>query len=287
MTTIANPPITSHCFSIDVEGFAESNAESFSIASELIGSRTELDEIQANVDAALQLLSQFKVKATFFCLGHLAADRPQIIRSIAKEGHEISSHGYHHKRLFDLQDKEVIHSITRSKQELEQVAGQKVFGFRAPDFSIRKSNLDALDLIQQAGYLYDSSIYPVSMHDVYGVQGAERKIHTLSNGLIEFPPASIKILGGSIPVLGGGYFRLSPIWFLNRALRYFSKSGIPAMIYLHPYEIGDRYPRLDDISYYRRFRHCVNMSKGKQKLGSIFKEHAFRPAIDFIRLFGK
>ncbi len=274
-----------HCFSVDVEGFCESNSESFTVPSGLIANRSELDEIQANIETTLQLLSQFHVKATFFCLGHLASQRPEIIRAIANEKHEIGSHGYWHKRLFNLKSADLAESIIRSKEELEQVSGQKVLGFRAPDFSIQASNIKVLDLIQKAGYLYDSSIYPISMHDVYGIPGARRDLHQLANGMIEFPPSSIRFLGVSFPVLGGGYFRLAPLWVSRLALKHFTRAGMPAMMYLHPYEIGDRFPQVSNLSPYRKFRHYINLSKGKRRLQSIFKEHKFYPAAEFVSSF--
>jgi polysaccharide deacetylase family protein (PEP-CTERM system associated) len=169
---------------------------------------------------------------------------------------------------------------------LEDATGQPVYGFRAPDFSITGRNLELLDAIQAASYTYDSSISPISFHDVYGVAGATRDIHRLPNGLVEFPPATVKILGQVLPVLGGGYFRLMPLWSSRLAMEAYERSGQPVMAYMHPYELGSQRPRLAGLSLGRRFRHYVNIDRSMARLDALIDRFAFGRAIDILTKLG-
>jgi polysaccharide deacetylase family protein (PEP-CTERM system associated) len=271
-----------HCLSIDVEGFCEGMAEAFRVPEVMIGSAAERAEIATNVDQIMAWLDRRRVKATFFTLGVVAEAMPRMVRRIAEAGHEVASHGYQHLRLYNLDRTTTAQTIERSKQVLEDATGQAVYGFRAPDFSITRQNLGVLDVIRAAGYTYDSSISPISLHDVYGVAGARREIHQLPNGLIEFPPATVKVLGQVFPVLGGGYFRLMPLWVSRRALAAYERSGEPVMAYTHPYELGSQCPRLPGLSLGRRFRHYVNIDRSMARYDALMERFAFGRAIDIL-----
>ena len=134
-----------------------------------------------------------------------------------------------------------------AKDQLEDVAGQKVYGFRAPDFSITEKSIWALDVLREAGFVYDSSIYPFGMHDVYGIKDAETSINKLPNGLLEFPMSTAKFLGKRIPFGGGGYFRLYPLWLTKMFINAVNKRGQPFMFYIHPYEIGPVIPKISEL----------------------------------------
>jgi len=275
-----------HCMSIDVEGFCEGMAEAFPVPAAMIGSAAEREEIAVNVDQILAWLDRRGVKATFFTLGALAEALPHVIRRLAEAGHEVGSHSYQHLRLYNLDPPAARQAIKRSKRALEDTTGQPVYGFRAPDFSIIRQNLDLLDAVQAAGYTYDSSISPISLHDVYGVAGAAREIHRLPNGLVEFPPATVKMLGQVLPVLGGGYFRLMPLWASRLAMAAYERSGQPVMAYTHPYELGSRRPRLAGLSRGRRFRHYVNIERSMARFDALMDRFVFGRAIDILTTLG-
>jgi polysaccharide deacetylase family protein (PEP-CTERM system associated) len=275
-----------HCFSVDVEGFCEGMAESFPIPADMVRSQREKDEIASNVDETLDFLDTHQVKGTFFVLGIIAKEQPNVVRRIADDGHEIASHSYEHLRLNNMDPSTVKEVISRSKKVLEDVSGQRVIGFRAPDFSINQQTLYILDIIREAGFVYDSSIYPISGHDVYGVKNAKPEIHKLPNGLIEFPATTYKVLGKSIPALGGGYFRLYPLSLSKFILRSLEKRNQPAMFYIHPYEIGSRYPVFENMSILRKFRHYANIAKPRERFGCLFKEFSFGRASDILRSRG-
>lgn len=275
-----------HCFSVDVEGFCEGMAESFPIPADMVQSRREKDEIASNVDETLEFLDTHEVKGTFFILGIIAQEQPNVVRRIVDDGHEIASHSYEHLRLYNMDPSTVKEVISRSKKVLEDVSGQRVIGFRAPDFSINQQTLYILDMIREAGFVYDSSICPISGHDVYGVKNAKPEIHKLPSGLIEFPATTYKVLGKLIPVLGGGYFRLYPLSLSKLILKSLEKRNQPAMFYIHPYEIGSQCFVVEDMPILRKFRHYVNIDKPRERFRCLFNEFSFGRAIAILRSRG-
>jgi len=220
---------TQNAFSVDIEGFVESNIQSIDISSNYIDQDKENYEIEANVDVVLEVLETAGVKATFFIVGRIACDIPQVVKSIDQAGHEIGCHSYKHLRIFDIDKETFRDKLSETKHILENISGQRIYGFRAPDFSITEKSIWALDVLKELGFIYDSSIYPFGFHDVYGINETEVFVHELPNGLIEFPLPTTEIARKRIPFGGGGYFRLYPVWLTKMFLKKLNKKGIPAM----------------------------------------------------------
>ena len=205
-----SPALIRNAVTIDVEGYFQVSAFAPHI------SRDSWDHmpcrVERNIERILALLDEQNVTATFFTLGWIAKRYPLIVRDIIGNGHELASHGYHHLRASDQSPDEFRDDITRSKKLLEDLGGQSVIGYRAPSFSICKRNLWALDTLQEAGYRYSSSIYPIQ-HDHYGMPDAPRfKFHHRGqNGLMELPATTVKLFGRNFPGSGGGCFRLMAV----------------------------------------------------------------------------
>ena len=272
-----------NCFSIDVEGFCESNLQSFYIDKKYISKSNENYEIERNVSAILDFLDDMNTKATFFFLGRIARDVPVTVRRTAERGHEIACHSFQHIRVFDLTRKKFKEGLTKSKKYLEDISGTAVRGFRAPDFSITRENLWALDTLRELGFDYDSSICPTGIHDVYGIENADPFIHKMKNGLIEFPISVYNVGRKKIPFGGGGYFRLYPFAITKYMSAKINKKGHPCMFYMHPYELGNIIPRVKGISSYRKFRHYYNCSKGMKKINKLFRSFRFSSASDILK----
>jgi polysaccharide deacetylase family protein (PEP-CTERM system associated) len=272
-----------NAFSVDVEGFVESNVQSFKIDQKYIDKVAENREIETNVYDVLELLYDLRVKATFFFLGRIAKDIPQIVKETAEAGHEIACHNYQHFRIFGTDKNQFRDKLAAAKQNLEDVSCQPVYGFRAPDFSITEKSLWALDILKELGFIYDSSIYPFGLHDVYGIRDAKPSIHKFPNGLIEFPLSTIELLGKHIPFGGGGYFRLYPLWFTKIFLSKLNKQGQPSMFYIHPYEVGPIIPRIPGLSPYRKFRHYYNCRNGAKRLKYVLQVFKFSSAIEVLK----
>lgn len=275
-------PVT-NAFSIDVEGFVESNIQSFPIDDRYLNQAAGNREIETNTYALLELFNELNVKATFFFLGRIANDIPNIVKEAALAGHEIGCHNYLHLRIFGIEKNEFKQKLAEAKKDLEDVSGQPVYGFRAPDFSITDKSIWALDILRELGFIYDSSIYPFGLHDVYGIKGADAFIHKLPNGLIEFPLSTTELLGKRIPFGGGGYFRLYPLLLTRIFLSKLNKQGQPAMFYIHPYEAGPIIPQIPGLSAYRKFRHYYNCKNGQARLRKLLKAFKFGPAIEVLK----
>jgi polysaccharide deacetylase family protein (PEP-CTERM system associated) len=229
--------------------------------------------IEHNVERIVQLFGTYEIKATFFTLGWIAEHFPQVVRQIADAGHEIASHGYQHIRISDQSSKQLWQDVIRSKKLLEDVTGQSVLGYRAASFSIGSENLWALNVLEESGYRYSSSIYPIN-HDLYGMPEAPRfpfRLH--EGGLLEIPISTIKIMGRNLPCGGGGYFRLVPYSMFSWAMRRINKTENQSNVfYFHPWEIDPQQPRLNGASFKSRFRHYVNLNKMEARLKQLLSD---------------
>jgi len=272
-----------NCFSVDVEGFVESNRQSIVIDPRHRDRKREMREIERNMDCVLTLLDEFRVRGTFFFLGTTVRDIPDLVRRTASLGHEVGSHSYVHERIFGLDRVEFREKLREAKSLLEDLSGAPCHGFRAPDFSITKDSSWALDVLRDLGFIYDTSIYPYGCHDVYGIHKAQARIHRLANGLIEFPLSTATVLGLTLPFGGGGYYRLYPLFVTKRFIARNNARGLPCMVYLHPYEVGPDVPQVPGLSLYRRFRHYHHTRDGHRRLRNLLGAFTFGPAIEILR----
>jgi polysaccharide deacetylase family protein (PEP-CTERM system associated) len=230
--------------------------------------------VERNVDVILGLLDEAGAKATFFTLGWIAERYPQVVRSIVDNGHELASHGYGHQRASDLTPEAFRDDITRAKRILEDLGGVAVRGYRAPSFSINRKNWWAVEELENAGYVYSSSIYPVR-HDHYGMPDAPRFPHRPNgdNGILELPPTTVPLMGRNLPAAGGGWFRLLPYsmsrWMLRRVN---VRDRAPCMFYFHPWEVDAGQPRQAGLSAKTRFRHYVNLQRMQGRLRQLLND---------------
>ncbi len=236
--------------------------------------------VKGNTGKVLDLFAEFSLKGTFFILGWIAERYPSLVRRITEEGHEIACHGYGHRRITAMSPREFQDDIPRSRKLLQDISGQAVAGHRAPSFTITGRTLWALDALIEAGFQYDSSIFPIR-HDVYGMPGAERFPHRLARqagSIREFPPTTVafSLLGKkvNIPVAGGGYLRLLPAACVSAAFSRLERQGMPCVLYFHPWEIDPGQPR-SPASFRSRFRHYLNLATTESKLRRLFARHRF------------
>jgi polysaccharide deacetylase family protein (PEP-CTERM system associated) len=228
--------------------------------------------VERNVNRILDLLAEQQTQATFFTLGWIAERYPELVRRIAREGHEVASHGYGHERVSDLTETEFFSDIYLSKSILEDLAGVAVVGYRAPSFSIGAANLWAFDTLERAGYRYSSSIYPIK-HDHYGMPDAPRFAHQIRPGLLEVPVTTLRVGKRNLPSSGGGYFRLLPYSVSRWMLRQMhARDGEAAIFYFHPWEIDEDQPRVDGINSRTRFRHYVNIHRMEGRIRQLLRD---------------
>ena len=230
--------------------------------------------VERNVDAILEILDERRAQATFFTLGWMAERYRDMVRSIVAQGHELASHGYAHQRATDQSPQEFYQDITRAKSLLEDVGGVAVQGYRAPSFSIGRTNLWAQSTLKKAGYRYSSSVYPIR-HDHYGMPDAPRFAFYPegADGLLELPVTTVSLFNRNLPAGGGGYFRLLPYsvsrWCLRRVN---TVDRQPCIFYFHPWEIDPGQPRQKNLSVKTRFRHYVNLSSMERRIRALCKD---------------
>ncbi|MBI3805576.1 MAG: DUF3473 domain-containing protein [Nitrospirae bacterium] len=228
----------------------------------------------------LEMLHFHRVKATFFVLGWIAERYPEIVLAIQKEGHEVASHGYQHRLVYSMGREEFWEDTKRAKGILEDLCGVPIVGYRAASYSIIEETLWAIDTLQELGFQYDSSIFPIH-HDRYGIPNASRfpYYHMLSEGrkLLEFPLSTVRLLGRNVPVAGGGYFRLFPYRFIQWGIqRINERENAPAVVYLHPWEIDPGQPRING-GRLSKFRHYLNLHKMESRLRQLLLDFRFVP----------
>ena len=272
--------------SVDVEDYFQVSAFSDLVA------RSEWDSkpsrLAENLKRTLSILDEHQTKATFFVLGWVAERFPRETREIAEQGHEIASHSYDHRLVYELSREEFREDVRRSKAILEDISSTPVVGYRAPSFSITPQVGWAWEVLAEEGYLYDSSQFPVH-HDRYSNPNGERFVHRkrLAGGgstLAEFPLTTLRLLGVNIPVAGGGYLRALPLRLILRGIAKTNERNFPAVIYVHPWELDPGQPRIP-VPRFRRFRHYVNLHKTERKLRRLLEQCSFAPVREFLPLY--
>jgi polysaccharide deacetylase family protein (PEP-CTERM system associated) len=234
--------------------------------------------VERNTHALLEIFAEYDCKATFFVLGWVAERYPSLVQAVEQAGHEIGSHGYSHRLIYEQTPIEFQRETDRAKKLLEDIIGAPVLGYRAASYSITQRSLWALDILADAGFEYDSSIFPIR-HDRYGLIGAPAEPHRISlpsgNTLVEFPISTVRVGPMRLPVSGGGYFRLYP-YALSRLLATHKRrrTGNPFVFYLHPWEIDPGQPRIE-AGALSRFRHYNNLARCEARLRRLLTDFEF------------
>jgi len=229
--------------------------------------------IEKNVENLLNLFQLHNTKATFFILGWIAEKYPAMIKNIAEAGHEIASHGYNHLMITKMNEVGFQNDLRKSIEILENTSGKKICGYRAPTFSIVDDTKWAWQILENNGFLYDSSVYPV-FHDRYGIPDAPRtQFLPLQNPgtIIEFPLSTLKILGKNLPFGGGGYLRIFPLWFTTMAFRNLNRQNIPGILFVHPWEFDSDQPKIP-LNVISRWRHYFNIKNNMEKLHHLLQD---------------
>jgi polysaccharide deacetylase family protein (PEP-CTERM system associated) len=214
------------------------------------------------------------IKSTFFILGWIADRLPDLVKEIHDRGHEVASHGATHELCTKLKPEELKMDLTGSKARLEDLVGARVWGYRAPSFSI---NRQILNIIEDSGYRYDSSYNSFGLHGRYGkvdLSDCKRAgiAYVISETFHELPVSNLEINGRTLPWSGGGYFRLIPLFLFKLGIKKILKNTNAYLFYMHPWEIDPDQPRVTDIPRSYRFRHYINLQKTYTKLSRIVEE---------------
>ncbi|HQY67814.1 MAG TPA: glycosyltransferase [Pyrinomonadaceae bacterium] len=213
-----------------------------------------------NTQKALDLLDQYDTKATFFVLGWIAEQSPELVREIVNRGHEVASRGYYHRSLENLSIEEFREDLRRTNAAIETASGQKVSGYRAADKLPFQQHDWVLDVLAEEGFAYDSSFLPKRGDDPKK-QVAHRYEHN-DSAIWEFPYSTRDLGIGLLPISGGNYFRQIPYTLMRRAVsNWHKRSDAPFISYFHVWELDPEQPRISAASRYSRIRHYRNLDK--------------------------
>jgi len=245
--------------------------------------RTRWPELESrvcrNTDRVLAILDEAGVAATFFVLGWVAERHPALVRRIAAGGHEIASHGYAHRLVYDQTRAAFREDVTKAKALLEDTTGLPVYGYRAPSYSITPRSLWAFDVLLETGHRYDASIFPIH-HDRYGIPVSARHAYRVTRDagtLLELPASTCRVARMNLPVGGGGYFRLLPYAWTRFGIDWVNRvDRRPAIFYIHPWEIDPDQPRLA-CSRLSRIRHYRNLQLTEPRLRRLLRDFRFAP----------
>jgi len=271
-----------NALTVDVEDYFHVSAFAGSIK------RSEWDNyplrVVENTRRLLELFDSSSVKATFFVLGWVAERAPDLIREIAAQGHEVACHGYSHQLVYNQTPAQFREETLRSKSLLEDISQSPVYGYRAASYSITERSLWALDVLVEAGFTYDSSIFPIH-HDRYGMPGTPEFPYQLESPagqtIVEFPLSTARVFGMRMPVAGGGYFRLYPYRLTKFGLSRINSVNRPFIFYMHPWEIDPCQPRID-AGLVSRFRHYNNLDRFEGRLRRLMNDFRFGNVLDVL-----
>jgi polysaccharide deacetylase family protein (PEP-CTERM system associated) len=274
MQPAASEPIV-NAMSIDVEDYFH-----VSVFDGLVP-RAEWDNMESrvctNTHRLLEIFDEYEVRSTFFVLGWVCERFPELVAEMARSGHEVASHGYAHRLVYDQTPRAFREDVRRAKALLEDAAGRPVIGYRAPSYSITPRSLWALDVLIEEGYQYDSSIFPIR-HDRYGIPVSGRepyRIERNSGVLVEVPGSTTQVAGANLPVAGGGYFRILPYWWTRWGIDRVNRiEKRPAVFYLHPWEVDPGQPRLR-AGRLGTFRHYRNLQCTEGRLKQLLTDFSF------------
>jgi polysaccharide deacetylase family protein (PEP-CTERM system associated) len=254
--------------------------------------------IEYSIPKMIALLKKYNVTATFFVLGEVAQKYPELVEEIIHAGHEIGCHCFKHKHLGEIGCAAFNQDLKKATHLLERLSGKPIVSFRAPLFSITKSTLWAIEIINRQGYLFDSSIFP-SFHPFYGIPDEPVFPHQRtclnntkdcptnnhkSNEVIEFPVLTKKILNVNLPVGGGAYLRFLREKFFINSIQLMNKKNLPATLYIHPWEIDSFIPSIK-FNALIKFITYYNITETETYLENLFKSFRFVSIQQFAKRF--
>jgi polysaccharide deacetylase family protein (PEP-CTERM system associated) len=239
--------------------------------------------VERDLPRLLELFGESGVKVTCFFLGYFARRFPFLVRQALDQGHEIASHGFHHRLAYRQNAEDFYQDVLATRKLLEDISGRLVLGYRAAAFSVTRATPWFFDRLAQAGYAYDSSVFPAP-HGIGGIKTdrlAPHELVTAHGRLVEFPVTAVRVLGKPMCFFGGGYLRISPYPLIRAMGRRVLAEGRPVVFYIHPREINPGHPRLP-MGLKRRFKSYVNLRTVEGKLRRIVRDFELTTFADWL-----
>ncbi len=268
-----------NALSIDLEEYFQIHA-----LSGLIDPQTWPDfpsSVEENTVRILNLLEERRIQTTFFCLGWIAEHHREVIRRIHGKGHEIACHGYAHQVIYQQDQDKFRNDVSRAKHILEDIIGEPVIGYRAPTYSITDQTLWALHILEEVGFRYDSSIFPI-YHDNYGIPMPQVPVsHTrqLPGGV---PISTLKLGAVNIPY-PAGIFPVPAIFPDENRAEDPGGGNRPFVFYIHPWELNPDTPRVAGMDFRSRFRTYIGIERSFRRFSRLLSDFPFAPLRDVLK----
>src|SRR5262245_31801841 len=270
-------PAVRHAFTVDVEDWFHGIPIDEGIRA---SAERRLDR---SLGRLLGLLAESQTRGTFFILGPVAREHPELVRRIVAEGHEVGCHGWSHDLLYTMSPQRMRDETRRAMDAIQELTGHPVTSYRAAYFSITRQSFWALEQLASLGFRYDSSIFPVRNWR-YGIEDFEprpQRIETPAGAIYELPLSIRRIFGRNLPVTGGAYFRLYPYALSRANMRAAERAGRPVVFYLHPWELDPDHPRLR-FHWKPRLTHYANLRSTEPKLKRLLQDFRFAPLAEVL-----
>ncbi|MCP4566255.1 MAG: DUF3473 domain-containing protein [FCB group bacterium] len=245
---------------------------------------TQKPTVESATDKILNLFQKRNVRATFFVLGWIADQYPDMVARVAGAGHEIACHSYYHRMVCSLSPEEFKADTNMAVNAIFKACGVHPNGYRSPSWGIRRDMTWAFEILAEFGFKYDSSIFPIQ-HDIYGDPTAPRRVHeiTVSSGkrIIEIPASTVMVFGRRLPLGGGGWLRQFPYWYTRWGIRRLSRENMPVIVYFHPWELDPDIPRVD-LKMRDRFRQYGSLKTMEYKVENLLSDFDFFTVSEYI-----
>jgi len=239
--------------------------------------------VEGNFRRLLDIFDEREVKVTCFFLGWIAERHREVVRDAARRGHEVASHGYRHALVYDMTPDDFGRDASDSRKLLEDISGSSVLGYRSAGFSTTDKTPWFFDMLIEAGYAYDSSIFPAARQ--HGGQKAAALapyvVTRRPSPFVEFPISVARVLGTRVCFFGGGYLRLFPYWIVKMMAGRVLREKRPVVFYVHPREIDPGHPRMR-MGLRRRFKSYVNLRTTEPKIRKIVRDFQLTTFREFL-----
>lgn len=284
-------PLLTHALSFDIEDwFHIVEVKAVEDPSQWPRLSAESSLVERYTDLILRICDDSKAQATFFILGWIADKHPGLVKRIADAGHEIGTHSFWHRKVYELSPEAFKEDIVQSLGAIRAGAGRdiQILGFRAPSFSIKPGTEWAFDTLLELGVRYDASLFPAPRgHGGYACPRHAHLITTPMGRTIPELPMSIARVGlGPIRkqmcYSGGGYLRLLTSSMIEQGVRQEAAAGRPTVVYLHPRDFAPDCPRVA-MPIHRRFKCYVGMAGTEAKLRRLLNRYQWAPCVDVLR----